>query len=247
MKFDWQYFFTLFQHLAKYVPITLSMAVGAMILAIILGGILTSFQLSHIRFLKYFANTYISLFRGMPTLVQLFLIFYGLPQLFPSLRGMSAIAAAIFGLGLKEASYLAEIFRAAATSVDQGQIEAGQALNISRVKLFFHVVLPQATINAIPATGNTFVSLLKETSLAFTLGLTELFGNGKMLAGESFKYFETYLAVGLVYWALIVIYTWIQHQVEDVLSKPYRRDLHVVHRSKRFIGNNIRKTSSETY
>ncbi|WP_300558940.1 amino acid ABC transporter permease [Companilactobacillus sp.] len=247
MNFDWSYFFTLFGHLSGYIPITLAMAVGAMALAIGLGGILTSFQLSNFKPLKYFANVYISLFRGMPTLVQLFLIFYGLPQLFPSLRGMPAVGAAIFGLGFKEASYLAEIFRAAATSVDHGQIEAGQALNISRPKLFFHVVLPQATINALPATGNTFVSLLKETSLAFTLGLTELFGDGKMLAGESFKYFETYLAVGLMYWALIVIYTWIQNRVEVSLSRPYRRDLNVIHRSKRFISNDFKETSLETH
>ena len=87
-------------------------------------------------------------------------------------------------------------------------------------------MLPQATLNALPATGNTFISLLKETSLAFTLGITELFGNAKMIAGESFRYFETYLAVGLLYWIMIVVYTWVQKQFEKELEIPYRRDLH---------------------
>ena len=138
------------------------------------------------------------------------LIFYGLPQLFPAFKGMSALTAALIGLGLKEAAYLSEIFRAAINSIDKGQIEAGEALNIPAWKVFLHVILPQATLNALPATGNTFISLLKETSLAFTLGITELFGNAKMIAGESFRYFETYLAVGLLYWIMIVVYTWVQ-------------------------------------
>lgn len=232
MNFDWQYFLKALIQLPEYIPVTLIMAIFAMILAIVIGVIITVFQLSPFWILRRFAHFYISFFRGMPTLVQLFLIYYGLPQLFPSLRGIPAIIAAIVGLGFKESSYLSEIFRAGFNSVDEGQIEAGKALNISKITLFWHIVLPQATLNALPATGNTFVSLLKETSLAFTLGLTELFGEGKMLAGESFKYFETYLAVGILYWILIIIYTWLQSLLEKELLKPYRRDLNEPNRSE---------------
>lgn len=161
----------------------------------------------------------------MPTLVQLFLIFYGLPQLFPAFQGMTAITSAVVGLGLKQSAYLAEIFRAAVNSVDKGQIEVGQALNILGWKIFLHVILPKATLNALPATGNTFVSLLKETSLVFTLGIIELFAHAKMIAGGSLRYFETYLAIGLLYWLMIVIYTWIQHLFERDLTAPYRRSV----------------------
>lgn len=247
MNFDWHYFFSLFTQLPAYVPITILMAVLSMILAIFIGGFLTSLQLSPVAPFRGFAHLYISLFRGMPTLVQLFIIFYGLPQIFPALRGLSTFAAVVFGLGFKQASYLAEIFRAAVNSVDKGQIEAGQSLNISRSKLFLNVVLPQATINALPATGNTFVSLVKETSLAFTLGLTELFGDGKMIAGESFKYFETYLAVGIIYWILIVVYTWLQHLLENALQKPYRRTANVINRSKEPVSENRPEASLETH
>lgn len=224
MHFSWDYFFELFLRLPSYIPVTILIAVVSMALAIILGAILTWLQLSKNRVLKALAQLYISLFRGMPTLVQLFLIFYGLPQLFPVFHGMTALSAAIVGLGLKEASYLSEIFRAAVNSVDKGQVEAGQALNIPSWKIFVHVILPQATLNALPATGNTFISLLKETSLAFTLGITELFGNAKMVAGESFKYFETYLVVGLLYWLMIILYTWLQRLFESELEIPYRRN-----------------------
>lgn len=120
---------------------------------------------------------------------------------------------------------MAEIFRAAVNSVDKGQIEAGQALNIPGWKIFLHVILPKATLNALPSTGNTFVSLLKETSLVFTLGIIELFAHAKMIAGGSLRYFETYLAIGLLYWLMIVIYTWIQHLFERDLTAPYRRSV----------------------
>lgn len=225
MNFSWQYFFELFLKLPAYIPVTIFIAMASMLLAILVGALMTWFQLSNQKTLRYFANVYISLFRGMPTLVQLFLIFYGLPQLFPAFQGMTAITSAVVGLGLKQSAYLAEIFRAAVNSVDKGQIEAGQALNIPGWKIFLHVILPQATLNALPATGNTFVSLLKETSLVFTLGITELFAHAKMIAGSSLRYFETYLAIGLLYWLMIVIYTWIQHLFERDLTAPYRRSV----------------------
>lgn len=225
MNFSWQYFFELFLKLPAYIPVTIFIAMASMLLAILVGALMTWFQLSNQKTLRYFANVYISLFRGMPTLVQLFLIFYGLPQLFPAFQGMTAITSAVVGLGLKQSAYLAEIFRAAVNSVDKGQIEVGQALNILGWKIFLHVILPKATLNALPATGNTFVSLLKETSLVFTLGIIELFAHAKMIAGGSLRYFETYLAIGLLYWLMIVIYTWIQHLFERDLTAPYRRSV----------------------
>ncbi|WEV54679.1 amino acid ABC transporter permease [Leuconostocaceae bacterium ESL0723] len=222
MNFDWKYFIDAFPALAKYIPVTLLLAVLAMALAIILGGLITLLQFSHYRPLRWFAAVYVSFFRGMPALVQLFLIYYGLPQLFPIFKGLPALMATVIGLGFKQSAYLSEVFRAAVNSVDKGQVEAGWALHIKSFKIFRYVVLPQAFINALPATGNTFVGLLKETSLAFTLGITEIFAEGKMLAGDSFKYFETYLAVGLTYWALIIVYSWAQSGVERLLTRPYR-------------------------
>lgn len=125
MKFDFSYFISLFGQLLPFVPVTLLMAVVSMALAIVLGLAITLLELSKIRALRLFAKFYVSLFRGMPTLVQLFIVYYGLPQIFPALRGIPAMLAALVGLGFKESSYLAEIFRAAIGSVDEGQIEAG--------------------------------------------------------------------------------------------------------------------------
>lgn len=222
MNFDFSYFIKAFPELMKYIPITLFMAIVAMIVAIISGCLITIFKFSNSLILNKFGSLYISFFRGMPGLVQLFLIYYGLPQVFPIFRGMPAVIAVIFGLGLKQSAYLAEIFRAAVISVDKGQLEAGKSLNISDFKIFRYILIPQAFVNALPATGNVFVSLIKETSLAFALGITEIFAEGKIMAGSSFKYFETYLAVGIVYWGLIILYSWIQKIIESRIEIPYQ-------------------------
>lgn len=116
--------------------------------------------------------------------------------------------------------------------MDEGQIEAGEALNFSYSRIFRNIVLPQAALNALPATGNTFISLLKETSLAFALGVTEIFADGKLLASASLRFFEVYVAVGLIYWLLIIIYSWLQRLVEDALKAPYRRIANDTNQSK---------------
>ena len=111
MKFDFSYFISLFGQLLPFVPVTLLMAVVSMALAIVLGLAITLLELSKIRALRLFAKFYVSLFRGMPTLVQLFIVYYGLPQIFPALRGIPAMLAALVGLGfmkdrLKQGSLL---------------------------------------------------------------------------------------------------------------------------------------------
>ncbi|AGE65566.1 MULTISPECIES: amino acid ABC transporter permease [Bacillus] len=219
---DWEFMISAFPTLIQALPITLFMAIAAMIFAIIGGLILALITKNKIPVLHQLSKLYISFFRGVPTLVQLFLIYYGLPQLFPEMSKMTALTAAIIGLSLKNAAYLAEIFRAALNSVDDGQLEACLSVGMTKLQAYRRIILPQAIRNAIPATGNTFIGLLKETSLAFTLGVMEMFAQGKMYASGNLKYFETYLAVAIVYWVLTIIYSMLQDLFERAMSKPYR-------------------------
>ncbi|MEC1593550.1 amino acid ABC transporter permease [Bacillus spizizenii] len=219
---DWEFMISAFPTLIQALPITLFMAIAAMVFAIIGGLILALITKNKIPVLHQLSKLYISFFRGVPTLVQLFLIYYGLPQLFPEMSKMTALTAAIFGLSLKNAAYLAEIFRAALNSVDDGQLEACLSVGMTKLQAYRRIILPQAIRNAIPATGNTFIGLLKETSLAFTLGVMEMFAQGKMYASGNLKYFETYLAVAIVYWVLTIIYSILQDMFERAISKPYR-------------------------
>ncbi|ADM39973.1 amino acid ABC transporter permease [Bacillus spizizenii ATCC 6633 = JCM 2499] len=219
---DWEFMISAFPTLIQALPITLFMAIAAMVFAIIGGLILALITKNKIPVLHQLSKLYISFFRGVPTLVQLFLIYYGLPQLFPEMSKMTALTAAIIGLSLKNAAYLAEIFRAALNSVDDGQLEACLSVGMTKLQAYRRIILPQAIRNAIPATGNTFIGLLKETSLAFTLGVMEMFAQGKMYASGNLKYFETYLAVAIVYWVLTIIYSILQDMFERAMSKPYR-------------------------
>lgn len=221
MNFDVQYMLQVFPTLIKYIPLTLGLAVVSMIFAIIIGLIMALVTKYKVPVLYQLTAVFLSFFRAIPMLALLFLIYFGLPQIIPSLSILNAVTAAIIGLSLKNAAYLAEIFRAAINSVDEGQLEACHSIGMTKFQAMYRIVLPQAVRNAVPATGNIFIGLVKETSLAFTLGVAEIFAQGKMMASASLKYFETYLAVALIYWALTIIYSFCQGKMERRLNKPY--------------------------
>lgn len=220
MNFDIGYMLGIIPQILTYLPITLSISLSAIVLSTLLGAGL-AVLLRGRRPLPLIAHLYLSFFRGTPVLVQLLIIYFGLPQLFPALNSLGAIYAVIIGLSLNSAAYLAEVFRAAIDSVDRGQWEASLASGLSHVQAARRIVLPQACRNAIPAAGNIWIGLIKNSSLAFTLGVSELLAGGKLIATESLKFFEAYFAVGLVYWALTMALSALQRQLERYINKPY--------------------------
>ena len=223
MSFDFVYFISVFPNIISYLPTTLFISVVSIFIAIFIGLFIALIRVNKSFMIDGVLALYISLFRGMPTVVLLFIIYYGSPQLFPSLKEMSAMNAALLCFSLKYSAYLAEIFRAALESVDNGQKEAGMAMGLSLINVYRHIILPQAFVNALPSTGNMFISLLKDSSVAFFVGVPELLAAGKLLTVESYKFFETYLAVGIVYWLVVVLYSWAQKRLEVALSSPYKR------------------------
>jgi len=223
MNFNINYFFSVFPQILPYLPVTLFIAIVSILFAIILGLAIALIRNNRIIIIDSCLALFISLFRGIPSVVLLFIIYYGLPQIFPIMKHMGATTAAIICFSLKYSAYLAEIFRAGLTSVDHGQKEAGLTSGLSSIQVYRGIILPQAMINALPNTGNMFISLLKDSSVAFFVGVQELLAAGKMLTANSFLYFETYLAVGIVYWLTVVAYSWLQKQLEQKLTKPYHR------------------------
>ena len=220
MNFDVGYMLKLFPSILAYLPVTLIISISAIFFATLI-GLLLAIMLRSSRLLRSLAAVYISFFRGTPVLVQLLIIYFGLPQVFPLLNAMGAIYAVILGLSLNSAAYLAEIFRAGIDSVDKGQIEASVASGLSLPVAFWRIILPQVCRNAIPATGNIYIGLIKNSSLAFTLGVTELLSAGKLVATESLKYFEAYSAVAIIYWIVTIVLSELQRRVEKTIGKPY--------------------------
>nr|WP_087112406.1 amino acid ABC transporter permease [Parendozoicomonas haliclonae] len=220
-SFDFDFAAGLLPQLISALPATLGMTALATLLALTLGMLLAVVQVTRIRGLNQLADIYISFFRGTPLLVQLFLLYYGLPQVFPELTTVTAFQAVILGLGLHFAAYMAEIIRAAIISVDRSQMEAALSVGMSYGTAMRRIVLPQASRIALPGLMNTFIDLLKSTSLAFTLGVAEVMSRAQQEAASSFNFLESYLVLALVYWALVVVMTWVQKLTEKRLGEAY--------------------------
>jgi putative amino-acid transport system permease protein len=221
MNFDLAYMLEIIPELLVYIPITLYLAIVSMIIAVAIGVVLSLLLVNKTPVLLQLSKLYSSFFRGTPVLVQLLMIYFGLPQLFPWLNSLSAVNAAIIAFSLNTSAYLAEIFRAALISVDKGQTEAAISTGLTYRQAVWGIVLPQAVRNAVPATGNMFIGLIKNSSLAFTIGVTELLAQGKLLATATLQFFEAYLAVGIIYWGMTIIYSWVQRWYEARINRPY--------------------------
>lgn len=220
-SFDLQYIIELMPILFKYLGVTMEMALWGFAFALILSLGLALVRVFKITILHHIAALFISFFRGTPLLVQLFILYYGLPQFMPIFIGMDAFTAAIIGLSLHFSAYMAESIRAAILGIDKSQMEACLSIGMTRLQAMRRVILPQAARVATPSLMNYFIDMIKSTSLAFTLGVAEIMAKAQMEASSSFKFFESFLAVALIYWAVVVIFTRVQHLLEHRLNKAY--------------------------
>ncbi|PQJ58033.1 ABC transporter permease [Vibrio chagasii] len=223
MGFDFNYMLELLPILLKYLGTTMEMAIWGLFFALILSVILANIRVFKIPVFDQLSQLYISFFRGTPLLVQLFLLYYGLPQVFPWMVGLDAFSAAVIGLTLHFAAYMAESIRAAIIGIDRSQMEASLSVGMTTSQAMRRVILPQATRVALPSLMNYFIDMIKSTSLAFTLGVAEIMAKAQMEASSSFRFFEAFLAVALIYWGVVVILTRIQIWAEVKLNKAYVR------------------------
>ncbi len=223
MGFDFNYMLSLMPILMKYLGTTLSMAVWGLGFALIIAITLALVRVYKLPVLNQLSQLYISFFRGTPLLVQLFLLYYGLPQVFPIFIGLDAFSASVIGLSLHFAAYMAESIRAAIIGVDRSQREASLAIGMTEMQAMRRIILPQATRIALPSLMNYFIDMIKSTSLAFTLGVAEIMAKAQMEASSSFKFFEAFLAVAFIYWGLVLVLTQVQNWAEAKLNKAYVR------------------------
>jgi len=221
MPLDVQYIIELLPILLKYLSVTMEMAILGFCFAIILAVILAVVRVLKLPLLRHLASVFISFFRGTPLLVQLFLLYYGLPQVLPIFAGVDAFTAAIIGLSLHFSAYMAESIRAAIMGIDKSQMEACLSIGMTRLQAMRRIILPQAARVATPSLMNYFIDMIKSTSLAFTLGVAEIMAKAQMEASSSFKYFESFLAVALIYWAVIELFSRLQHYLEIRMNRAY--------------------------
>jgi len=198
--------------------------------AALLGLILALMRLSPARALRIPAVVYTELFKNVPLLAIIFLIYFGLPS-----QGikLNVFTAGSLSLIIFYAAYLSEIFRSAIAGVHGGQQEASEALGLSRRATFTHVVFPQALRSALPGTNTMLVDLLKSTSLLVTIAAAELMSQGQLIASETFRALEVYLVISILYFALCYPLSqgllWFERQIRGgvPLTPPRRRRLRI--------------------
>lgn len=179
--------------------ISVELTLCVMALSLVLGLLLALAKLSQSRLLSAAANVYIEVIRGTPCLLQLFYIYFVLPAV--GIR-VEPFLAGVLGLTVNYSAYLAEVYRAGIAAVPRGQVEASQALGMSRRKMLRLIILPQAIRVVIPPLGNYFISLFKDTSLVSTVTVRELMFTGQIIASMNFQYFTIFTIIGIIYLAL---------------------------------------------
>lgn len=208
--------------LLRGMSVTAQVTVLSLLIAITLGLISCLMGMSKFKILSFISKFYIWLIRGTPFIVQLFIIYFGIPQFIMAIGisgfKISAFAAATITLALNAGAYISEIFRGAINAVDKGQMEAARSLGLSKSKAMIKVVLPQAFKICIPSLCNQFIITLKDSSLASTISLQEIVFQGQQYAYSTYKMFATYIMIGVAYLVVISILSFLIKLIERRLD-----------------------------
>lgn len=205
-----------FPRLLEYgVKVTVPLTIVSFLLALIISVIVAMIQYANVKGLRQICRFYIWIVRGTPLLVQLYLVFYGLPSVGIKLEAMTA---AILVFGFNEGAYMAETMRGALESVSVGQLEAGYCVGLNYLQIMLHIVLPQAFRTAFPALSNSLISMLKGTSMAATITVMEMFRQAQVINGRVYESLGLYSEVALIYLAFCTFLTWLQRKGEKRLA-----------------------------
>ena len=208
------------QLLLAAAQVTIPLTIIAFVLSLVIGLFSTAARnLGRFNPFNWLATTYVWFFRGTPLLVQLFLVFYGLPRVGITLDTWSA---AIIALSLNTGAYVAETFRSAYASIPRGQFEAARTLNFTRAQTLRHVVIPQATRIALPPLGHDLIDLVKGTSLVSVISMVDLFQSGKQVAARTFEPLAMYLEVAAIYLVIFTLLSIGQQYLEKRTSRYVR-------------------------
>ena len=232
--FDFSLVFTQIPDLLAYLPVTLELAILSTVFGILLGLLIAVIKMRKVRVLDKVASFFISIIRGTPILVQLYIAYFGIPMLIKYINyktgsdfqvaNIPGFVYAVTALALNQSAFDAEVLRGALESVGKGQIEAAQAIGMTYLQSLRRVIIPEALSVALPSLGNSFINAVKSTSLAFTCAVVEMTAEGKILSGRNYRYFEVYVSLAIIYWAVTIIIERIVKLIENRISIPEHVD-----------------------
>lgn len=204
-----------FWKILEALPVTLNITFVTMIFSLILSFFIALVKINKVKVLSNIANLYVSFIRGTPLIVQIYLAYYGVPKFLDymdmkfgwgiNVNNVPVIVFVYFAFILNVSAYLSETFRAAILAVDKGQFEAALSIGMSKWQATKRIILPQALVIALPNLGNSLISLIKDSSLAFVVSVVELMGKAKIVGAAGLNFFEVYIVVALIYWIICII------------------------------------------
>ena len=208
---------------------TLIVSIATIIFGLIFGILMAMMKMSKVFFLRAFANVYVEFLRGTPVLVQIFLVFYGLPIMGVEIPAiviggvdMSRLISGIVALSINTTAYVCEIVRGGIQSIDKGQTEGALALGMSPIRTMYCIVLPQAMKNIFPAMGNEFITIIKTSSQISVIGIAELMYVADTVRGISFKPLEPLIIVALIYFVITFTISLILKRIEKFMRRSSR-------------------------
>ena len=188
----------------------------AVLIGIVIGTFMGIGKMSRLFPVRFLCSAYVEVIRGTPLLVQLLIFYFGLPQILGFT--IPEFPAAVLALGINSGGYVAEIVRGGILAVDRGQMEAARSLGMTYGQAMRYIILPQAFKKMIPPLGNEFVTLLKNSSLATTIGFPELTRAAQIVAGNTYRPFEPYLTAAAFYFVMTVSFSWLMSLLERRLA-----------------------------
>ncbi|UXR78142.1 MULTISPECIES: amino acid ABC transporter permease [unclassified Staphylococcus] len=225
MNIDWP---SLFQQVLQQLPITLVMIVTALFFALILGLILAIIRIRRVLVLNPIVRIFLSFSRSTPLVLQLFLVYFALPQVLLfigiDINQWSRLFFAILAFTLHSGAYLSEVIRAGYQSVPYAQVEAGLTVGLTYPQVVRRIIVPQALRNSLPNLTTQIIELIKDTSLAFTIGIIDMMGQVQLIIGNNYGLgmLEVYVVISIIYWALALIVQGALAFVSHRSSRPYQ-------------------------
>ncbi len=218
-----------YQYFVRGIGVTLLVTAFALLIGLALGVLVGIIRSAHdqqpekkkgivLRVLNGICKVYLTVIRGTPTLVQLLIMWFVIWASARSTDG-NMIRCAILSFGINSGAYVAEIIRSGIMSIDRGQMEAGRSLGLNYTATMRHVIIPQAFKNVLPALGNELITLLKETSVVTVIGLKDLTKGAMLIQSKTYQAFVPYIAIAVIYLALVLVLSWILGKVERRLRQ----------------------------
>ena len=219
--FDVNYFFKVLPLVAKKLNVTMEITLAATVFALLIGVMIAIVAYYRVKILYPITRLYVSIMRGTPGVAQLYFFYFGIAMFSETVRNMTPMVAVAVVLSMNAGAFMSESIRGALLSVDEGQREAAYSLGMTNLQLITRVVLPQAVRVALPPLFNDIINLIKMTSLSFMLGVADVMGAAKIEGARTFRFFEIYAAVMLVYWLVIVVFGFLHKILAKKCEEAY--------------------------